>query len=156
ALAALELLAEEARKAPLLVAVDNAHWLDPSSAEVFGFLARRLTSEPVVLLVAVRDGFETTLGEVGLPELRVHALNDEASRALLESRVPTLSADLGTQVLAAAAGNPLALVELAMASGSHQPVGFGVPGRLSITARLEQAFVESFQQLPAATRQVLL
>ena len=156
ALAALELLAEQARKAPLLVAVDNAHWLDPPSAEVFGFLARRLTSEPVVLLVAVRDGFETTFGEFGLPELHVHALNDQSSRALLESRFPALSAELGTQVLMAAAGNPLALVELAGASGSHQPVGFGVPILLPITARLEQAFVESFQQLPAPTRQLLL
>ena len=85
ALGSLELVAEEARKAPLLVIVDDAHWLDASTTDVLGFIARRLGPEPVVLLIAARDGYETALVEFGLPELRVEALDDQSSRALLDS-----------------------------------------------------------------------
>ena len=41
---------------PLLLVVEDAHWLDRSSAEVLAFVARRLEMEPVILLFAVRDG----------------------------------------------------------------------------------------------------
>ena len=119
ALGSLELVAEEAREAPLLVIVDDAHWLDASTTYVLGFIARRLAPEPVVLLIAVRDGYETALVEFGLPELRVEALDDQSSRALLDSDPPALGPELRSQVLTAAAGNPLALVELAVGAGSQ-------------------------------------
>src|SRR5258708_39638712 len=40
ALAALELLTADASRAPLLVVVDDAHWLDRSSRDVLTFVAR--------------------------------------------------------------------------------------------------------------------
>jgi hypothetical protein len=43
-----------ARAAPLIVAVDDVQWLDRPSAAVLGFAARRLTGEPIGLLLAER------------------------------------------------------------------------------------------------------
>ena len=56
ALAVLNLLAEVAETAPVLVLAEDAHWLDPSTGEVLAFLGRRLESEPIALLASVRHG----------------------------------------------------------------------------------------------------
>jgi len=61
-LAALAALRALAREAPLLVAVDDVQWLDPSSAAVLGFATRRLREEPIGLLLAQR-----TVGEAPAP-----------------------------------------------------------------------------------------
>ncbi len=54
ALAALNLIEEVATQAPVLLMVEDAHWLDRSSADVIAFIGRRLGSEPVMLLAAIR------------------------------------------------------------------------------------------------------
>ena len=55
-LATLGVVTEREAQTPLLLVVEDAHWLDRSSAEVLAFVARRLEMEPVILLFAVRDG----------------------------------------------------------------------------------------------------
>jgi predicted ATPase len=55
ALAVLELLADTAAGSPLLLGVEDAQWLDQPSGEVLTFVARRLESEPIVLLAAIRE-----------------------------------------------------------------------------------------------------
>ena len=69
-LAALSLLADAANKQPLLCVIDDAQWLDRTSAQAMGFVARRLFAEQVALVVATRGpGGEFC----GLPELAVGA-----------------------------------------------------------------------------------
>ena len=53
--ATLELLAAAAEEHPLLVLVDDAHWLDGPSAEAITFAARRLHDDPITLVLAIRD-----------------------------------------------------------------------------------------------------
>src|SRR6201999_3738442 len=57
AMAALDLISEVATDGPLLLVVEDAHWLDRSSADVLAFVARRIESDPVLLLAAARDGY---------------------------------------------------------------------------------------------------
>jgi predicted ATPase len=54
-MAALDLVSEVATDVPVLLVVDDAHWLDRPTADVLAFMARRIESDPAVLLAAVRD-----------------------------------------------------------------------------------------------------
>jgi DNA-binding CsgD family transcriptional regulator/tetratricopeptide (TPR) repeat protein len=155
ALAALNVLSEVATQTPLLVVLEDAHWLDRSSTEVLTFVARRLESEPVLILAAVRDGSDGPLDGAGLVELRLEGLDDASSTALLDAVAPALAAGVREQVLAEAAGNPLALVELPLASAQLDP-GTLLPAWLPLTARLEHAFAAQVGGLPEPTRRLLL
>src|SRR5690606_17329185 len=116
-----------------------------------------IESEPIVLLLAVRDGFATPLDRAELPELRVAALDERAAAALLDARAPGLAAALRTRVLDTAAGNPLALVELPAVLASEPRSDGGALGTLlPLGARLERAFAARVSELPAATRTLLL
>jgi len=55
-LAVLDLLRILAVETPLIVALDDAQWCDPASSAALAFAARRLRSEPIAILLAVRTG----------------------------------------------------------------------------------------------------
>lgn len=155
ALAALELLAERAILGPVLVLVEDTQWLDRSTADVLGFVARRLESDPVLLLASGRDVDSDPLADSGLPELHLSALDAASSAALLDASSPELRASRRRIVLDAAAGNPLALVELPKAL--EDSVGeTEVAGRLPMTDRLERAFAARASELPGAVGDLVL
>jgi DNA-binding CsgD family transcriptional regulator len=154
ALAVLDLLAERAARAPVLVVADDVQWLDRPTRDVLAFVARRLEFEPVLLVTAVRDGDESP-PESELPALRLEALPAPAAAALLEARAPGLPEDARARLLDEAAGNPLALVELPIAYGKFGR-GTRVPAWLPLTTRLERAFAARALDLSADTRTALL
>src|SRR4051794_3253231 len=112
AMAALDLLSDVATDAALLLIVEDAHWLDRPTADVLAFVARRIESDPIVLLAAIRDGYPSVLREAGLPEREVVGLDDTAAAGLLDAAAPDLPVGARTRVLCEAAGNPLAILEL--------------------------------------------
>ena len=67
AMAVLDLLGEVATEARLLILAENAQWLDRPTTDVLAFVARRLQSDPIVLLAAVREGYPSLLVDAGLP-----------------------------------------------------------------------------------------
>jgi DNA-binding CsgD family transcriptional regulator len=157
ALATLELLADAATNAPLLVVAEDAQWLDQPSLDVLAFVARRVSVEPIVVLVAMRDGWPSAFEGAGVPEMRLEPLDDVAAAALLDERVPNLAPGLRDRLLAESAGNPLALVELPRALVQRGSFGLAVPLEpLPLTARLEHAFAARATELPSATRAALL
>ena len=153
-LAAYELVCEAADAGPLLLIVDDAQWLDRSSLATLAFIARRLESEPVVLIAAVRDGYDTALDHAGLPTLRLDRLGDADSEQLLDREAPGLTPALRASVLAEAAGNPLGLRELARVATTSAET---LPAtRMPLTARLERAFASRLAELPDEGRVLLL
>ena len=155
ALAALDLLAETAVRVPVIVVLEDAHWLDRSSCEVLAFVARRLEFEPILLLAAIRDGYQSPFTDAGLPALHLEPLPAAAAAALLDSRAPGLPHAVRDRLLDETAGNPLALVELPIAF-QHLGSRARLPVWLPLTTRLERAFADRVSDLPAVTRTTLL
>jgi DNA-binding CsgD family transcriptional regulator len=149
-----QLVCEAAESGPLILIVDDANWLDESSLAVLAFIARRLELEPVAFLAAARSGYATRLAESGLPTIELERLSAEAAADLLDRSAPGLHPVVRARVLAAAAGNPLALVELARSL----PPEAGIQSfpALPLTERLERAFTARLDELPADTRACLL
>ena len=121
---AFALIEAAAQKRPLLITVDDAHWLDAPSAEAIAFVAHRLEDVPAVLVVALRPGEGQDLRLPGAEEFPLAALSDEAARRLLDAQPgePVDSA-VARRLLTVAAGNPLALIELPRALGLDERAG---------------------------------
>ena len=146
--ATLSLLAAQAEIAPTLVLVDDAHWLDDSSADALRFALRRLLADPIAVVLAVRAGEPSLLDGSDLPVLTLGGLDRAAAGALLARRATPPGVD---RLHAATAGNPLALLELAARDDDIAAVG---PAPLP--ERLAEAFGGRVDSLPAGTREALL
>ena len=153
--ATLSLLALASRPAPLLVVVDDAHWLDASSAEALAFVARRLQSEGILVLVAVRDDETSPLAGGLFPTYLVTGLGRNSAEEFLLRNHPDLKALAARAVLDASAGNPLALRELpawlADATGAPSEVEPLPTGPV-----IENAFLRRVRRLPLETQRALL
>ena len=154
-LAVLGLLAEVAAEQPLICLVDDQQWLDRASAQVLGFVARRLGAEPVGLVFAARAPSQEL---AGLPELAVGGLPEADARALLDSTLAgPLDERVRDRIVAETRGNPLALLELArLTRPAELAGGFGLPVAVPVPRRVEESFRRRVEALPAQTRRLLL
>ncbi|MGC4940338.1 AAA family ATPase [Kribbella sp. DT2] len=148
-LATLELLAAAASDGPLLCLIDDAQWLDTASSKALAFVARRVGSEQVAIVLALRS--ETAAGELDeLPHLSVGGLNDLDARSLLTARSHlTLDDQVGQRIMAEARGNPLALLELPTAGG------FDAPDLSFVPTRIERGFQARLPRLADEARLLL-
>ncbi|MEU9719767.1 LuxR family transcriptional regulator [Streptomyces sp. NPDC047976] len=163
-IAVLRLLSLASARRPLLLVLDDGQWLDDSSADICGFVGRRLaggTGGPVKLLAAVRSDAVSRFDTAALPELPVAALDDEHAAHLLDHRYPQLGRGLRRIVLDQARGNPLALLELPAHLASRAPDGLppedladehGVP----LPRRLQGLFGTRIAALDERVREELL
>src|SRR5262245_865387 len=111
-LGTLTLLSLVADEQPLICIVDDAQWLDQASAQILGFVGRRILAERIALVCAARTGIGDDV-LAGLPELSIERLCDSEARALLLDNVHgPLDAPVFDQIVAESHGNPLALLEL--------------------------------------------
>ncbi|MCL7429159.1 LuxR family transcriptional regulator [Streptomyces sp. YS415] len=154
--AALALLAETARTRPLLVTVDDLHWVDTSSAAVFEFLHRRIGDLPVMMVGAGRDD-RAQVGGWSAHVVPVEALECEAATSLLRRRHPGLSAADTARVVEEARGNPLALLELP-ARRDADPSGGLAPAlaHAPLSGRLEHLFTDRITSLSREAAHIML
>ena len=153
-LAVLGLLSEAAGERPLICLVDDVQWLDRASAQVLGFVGRRLAADPVALVLAARVPGEEL---AGLPDLVVAGLSQEDARALLDLALTgSLDVRVRDQIVAETRGNPLALLELPRGLSPAELAGeFGLPGAVPLDARIEDSFRRQLEVLPAETQRLL-
>ncbi|MGH8880073.1 MAG: AAA family ATPase, partial [Stackebrandtia sp.] len=156
-LSVLTLLADLAEDHPVVCLIDDAHWLDHSSAEVLLFVARRLEAESVAIIFAVRELHAPDFPAPGLPELRVSRLDDVAATGMLAESAADLPDYVRDHIRDQSSGNPLALRELAAAqregSLTADPLGVVL---LPTYSRIQRTFADRIAVLPAATQTLLL
>jgi DNA-binding CsgD family transcriptional regulator len=154
--ATLSLLAAAAEDEPVLVVVDDAHWLDLPSAEAVLFATRRLEAEGVGVLLAARD--DEAFVAPGIEELSLRGLDGANAAALVAASAPrTPATDVVETLVRGTAGNPLALIEAATGLSERQLAGEEpMPEPLPTGAAAARAFGRRIDALGDETRRALL
>jgi DNA-binding CsgD family transcriptional regulator len=107
------LLVAYAEAGPVLVAVDDAHWIDGSSGDALSFAFRRFVADPVAVLMTVRSEHPSVLASTALERLEVAGLDLAAASELLTAAVGAIPEPLLGRLHRETGGNPLALLESA-------------------------------------------
>ena len=146
-------MSASAAEQPVLMVIDDAHWVDDASADALLFAARRLEGEPVALLLALRPVEGRRLDLAGVEQLAVGGLARAEAAELLRDVPP----EVVERLHAATAGNPLALLE----APAHLP-GEQLSGRdplgdpLPVGPGVQAGFRRRLERLPPRTRTALL
>jgi DNA-binding CsgD family transcriptional regulator len=155
--AALGLLEEAAAEQPILINVDDLHWLDQSSADVITFVSLRLQNSPIAVLLATRpDREQGGLGDAPLERILLERLDAQASQDLMSLVGADLSPSDQARVLSEAHGNPLAMRELTLALRRGGLDQARLRATLPTTERLERAFLSQLNSLPVRSQRLLL
>ncbi len=122
AIEALDLLGEPDE--PVLLVIEDAHWLDTASWETLSFLGRRVEEDRIAVLMSVRGGadIDRRLAAAGLPEI-------QAGAVIGDGRRPAARVELGA---AAVRGGRGALL----------------PSSLPLSTRVERTFGGLVADLP--------
>jgi DNA-binding CsgD family transcriptional regulator len=155
--AVLTLLSDLSERSPLLVVADDAHWLDRGSLDALSFAGSRLDAEPVVLLVGARGEAPPPGFDRGFPELHLEPLSAAEAGLLLDRQPRPPRGRARAQVLAQAAGNPMALIELATVIADDPAASRRWAAEpLPLTDRLTAVLASRFAALPERTQAALL
>jgi len=155
--AVLTLLSDLCERSQVLVVADDAHWLDRSSLDALAFAASRLDAERVVLLVGARGQAPPPGFDRGFPELHLEPLSAADAGRLLDGQPRPPRGRARAQVLAQAAGNPMALIELAKVIADDPAASRRWAAEpLPLTDRLSAVLTARFAALPEQTQAALL
>jgi DNA-binding CsgD family transcriptional regulator len=156
----LSVLRKLSAERPVVVAIDDAQWLDSASARALAFAARRVGPERVGLLVTVRspDGiplpsFDRAADPDRRRALRLGPLSVAALHEMIKARYGrAFPRPVMVRVAAGCGGNPLYALEIAAELDRHPPDG----GRIPLPASLGQLLKERVARMPADTQDALL
>lgn len=155
--AVLGVLAAAGEDNPILCLIDDAQWLDRPSADALVFASRRLGADPVAILFTAADVEGSSFDAPGLGELVVEPVDDESAAAILDAVGAQMAAGVRERLLAEAAGNPLALLELPRGLSDAQLLGEeSLPEQIHLTPRLRDIFQRRVERLPEPTQLALL
>jgi DNA-binding CsgD family transcriptional regulator len=154
----LGVLGSLAASHPVVVAVDDLQWLDAPSAAALSFALRRITTEPVGLLAAMRKdagAAATELGRaLGGERVTVGSLSVGAIHAILSERLQlSVPRSLLLRIHDACRGNPLFALELGRALQERRAPEPGRP--FEIPADVETLFSARLGRLPTDTLDAL-
>lgn len=159
-----------ASERPLVIALDDVHWLEPSSALLALELCELAMRLPILLVLTLRPDHEShgwrlrTSARAAHPsrarELRLEGLSDEHARELLFELAPTTESATVDEIVRRAEGNPLFLEQLLRAVGERGSLAAEPSDvRTVATARLlppalASIFVGRIDRLPLEARSV--
>jgi class 3 adenylate cyclase/tetratricopeptide (TPR) repeat protein len=121
-----QLIFRRAHGRPLVVALEDLHWIDDASEEFVSTLVDALAGEPILLLATYRPGHRPPWTDRSYStQLSLARLAEADSLAVVRSVRPSAAATepVARIILAKAEGNPFFLEELARAVGDADPAG---------------------------------
>jgi DNA-binding CsgD family transcriptional regulator len=155
--AVLTLLSDLSERSPVLVVADDAQWLDRGSLEALAFVGSRLDAERVVLLVGARGQAPPSGFDRGFSELHLGPLPAADAGRLLDEQPRPPHGRARQQVLAQAAGSPMALIELAKVIANDPAASRRWAAEpLPLTDRLSAVITARFADLPEQSQAALL
>ena len=145
------LLLEGSRRRPLLVVVEDLHWIDEASEDYLGTLVAGLDAAAILVVATHRPDWQPQWPEpAGAEAITLAPLGEGDSLALVQAVASAqLPESLTRGILDRASGNPLFLEELARAVTAQGDISAAVPDTLRalLSARMDR--------LPAAPKRLL-
>jgi class 3 adenylate cyclase/predicted ATPase len=111
-------LAELARRQPVLMIFEDAHWTDPTSLEVLGRTVDRIKTLSVLLIVTFRPEFDAPwVGQSHVTSLTLNRLGEREAAAIIARLAgnKALSADVLAEIVERTDGIPLFVEEMTKA-----------------------------------------
>ncbi|HEY7869413.1 MAG TPA: AAA family ATPase, partial [Methylomirabilota bacterium] len=142
------------RSRPLLVVIEDLHWIDRASEELLASMVDGLPGAAVLLVVTYRPGYEPPWSNKSFAtQLSLPPLSSEESLTVTRSVLPgvTLSDAVAQVILSRADGNPFFLEELAL---SFQDRG-GLFGDLPVPDTVQGVLLSRIAQLPEVEQTLL-
>jgi DNA-binding CsgD family transcriptional regulator/tetratricopeptide (TPR) repeat protein len=155
--AVLRLLTSAAVSYPLLLAVDDLHWVDTASLAILDFVAQRLRADRILVLFATRS--PSPINASGqLPTIHLAGMNAaEATSVIADVRPGSLDPAVVDELVLQTGGSPLALSELAIALTPDQLAGrHPLPDPLPLGPAGRASFGSLVRRLPPRTRLAVL
>ena len=153
--AVLNLLSAAGERRPVVVLVDDLQFLDPPSRRVLLFVARRLSAERVVMVLADRGESEAARSYATLNRLDLTGLAEPDCDALLRRHGFDTSNGLVRRLRPWCGGNPLALIELAGSASAAFLSGAPTPEVPDPGRYLHDVWSGRLMTLPPATQAAL-
>lgn len=155
--ATLAVLLEVAKDSPVLIAVDDAQWVDHPTRELVMFLLLRLEGTNIRAIFTRRPLLASERVTPGIAMFEVLPLQPTAAGELLTFLHPNLTVEARQRVLRDADGNPLAIAELPQAISSQAVIGLELlPATAPLRTRLEAGYASRVRTLDPDVRRALL
>jgi class 3 adenylate cyclase/tetratricopeptide (TPR) repeat protein len=159
--ALVQIVRAQARAAPTLFVVEDAHWADPSTLDVFARIVDQIADIPALIVVTARPEFKPPwTHRAGVSEIRLAKFTPAQSRSLLDKivRGKALPAGLASQIIARTDGVPLYVEELSktiLESGDLVVDGdrfeyAGSSASVTIPETLRDSLMARLDRVPAA------
>jgi class 3 adenylate cyclase/tetratricopeptide (TPR) repeat protein len=150
-----QLFLKSSIRRPLVLILEDMHWIDKLSEEFIGFLAESISIFRILLLATYRPGYRPPwLDQSHADELLVRPLSPADSRDVVRAARPDLETRVTEEIINKADGNPLFLEQLALHAGEapdDRAIGM-VPNTIHdvVMARLDLLPEETKRLLQAA------
>ena len=153
-------LAGLASQQPVLMIVEDAHWIDPTSLEVFGRTVDQIKALPTLLIVTFRAEFNAPwVGQSHVTSLMLNRLGERETAAIITRLVGNkeLPADVMAEIVERTDGIPLFVEEMTKAileaesEGEAQRTAAAVPSpALAVPASLHASLMARLDRLGPA------
>jgi DNA-binding NtrC family response regulator/tetratricopeptide (TPR) repeat protein len=149
------LFVRTSERAPLVLAIEDLHWIDPASEEYLTSLVERVGRTRILMVVTYRPGFQPRWGQKSVAsQMALQPLAREDSLDVLRVifGADEVADSIIRLILAKAEGNPFFLEELARAARDHAA---GATPTLTVPDTVQEVLLARIDRLPDEERRFL-